>query len=187
MADERRGDWEHGVDENLVSLNAAQRVTDKEVDDHDIAIGKLEQVVFGDPTENLDGLGEQVHAMQKEVTRLRRVLDPDFEGKHGIVKDVAYLLDRDSHKKAREDRAVLREGWAWASITKIVVELLIVTALLLLNWERVEDFFKSRFHVKPDKVEQMIEDAKRPRHRRHKPKPIILPEAQDEPASEEMH
>jgi len=186
LAQDRREDWHDGVDARLASLTSAQRTTDDQLDDGEIRTTKLEQVVFGDPAENIAGLTEQLHSIQTELTRLIRLIDPDYAGKHGLLKDVAYLMDRDDVRKRREERSRMREGWAWESVTKIIVEFLLVVGLLILNWERVEDFARSAWgHLHHSSATAQVAKAAKAKKGRKK-KPIVLPEFEGDPTGSEV-
>ncbi len=177
--EERRDDWRHGVDENLVLLNSAQRSTDKELDELDLLAQKHERIILGDPENNKIGISAQtdsletlVNELRAEIRSLRATLYGDHTGHPGLEGRVDTLEDKRSAKERRE-------GWAWDSFTKITVELLLVIAMLLLNWERIEDLIKSKIHPSPPVAAQKV-------RRRKKPKPIVVPEINGEPAAENV-
>ncbi len=161
-------------------LNSAQRSTDKEIDELDLLTQRHERIILGDPENGKIGISAQSDSLENLINELRaemRSLRADLYGDHtghiGLDSRVGRLED----KRARADR---REGWAWDSVTKIIVELLVVIALLLLNWDRVEDFFKARMHHgKVPAAAPTKGRGKKPK----KPKPIVMPEASGEPAS----
>lgn len=177
MDGDRRGDWEKGVDENLAMLNSAQRTTDKELDDLDL----LDKVLRGDPEEGTDGLIARQHALENlhnelraELGRIKQELFGDHAGGPGLTQRVDVL----DGKRERLDK---REGYFWHFVTAVAVQLLFLSAALVLNWERVEDFFRRRFRHEPP---AHMETKKRGRPRRQKP--IVMPETNDEPSTEEV-
>ncbi len=172
MDGDRRGDWEKGVDENLAMLNSAQRSTDKELDDLDLLTQKHERILLGDAEEKKIGISAQidqqdilVNELRAELRSIKSTIYGDHTGHAGLETKVEKLEDKRRWSEKRE-------GWAWDSFTKIAVELLLVIAMLLLNWERIEDFFKARFGHPEQAPAAQTHKARRKR----KPKPIVLPE-----------
>ena len=163
-------------------LNTAQRVTDKELEDIDVKVESHERIILGDPENGKIGVAAQFDALETLVNELRAELRNVRATLHGDHTGHPGLESRVDAMEGRRARRDLREGYFWHFVTALGVQALFVIALLILNWERVEDFIKSRLHHPPA---QKIEPQKR--HKRHKPKPILIPEAQqDEPATEEM-
>lgn len=175
--EERRDDWRHGVDENLVSLNSAQRSTDKELDELDLLTQKHERIILGDPENDKIGISAQIDSLETLVNELRaelRTLKATLYGDHTGHPGLEGRMDNLEDRRKSKER---REGWAWDSFTKITVELLLVIAMLLLNWERIEDLIKSKIHPAPPAAAQKV------RHKK-KPKPIVLPEVTNDAATE---
>ncbi len=179
--DERRDDWKKGVDENLAMLNSAQRSIDNEIDELDLITQKHERVILGDAEKHEIGISAQVdqqeillNELRAELRTIRATLHGDHAGNPGVEQRVDKLEDKKKWKERRE-------GWAWDSFTKIAVELLLVVAMLLLNWERIEDLIKSKFHPTPPAAAQPA------KHRRkRKPKPIVLPEINGDSAAQDV-
>jgi hypothetical protein len=145
MADERRDDWRHGVDENLASLNSGQRSQDEKLAKLDAAQDEQDSLLHGDTDSGLIGRIEDVEA---EVRRLNAVVFMDALGNKGLHHDIKALLDR------REDR---RTGWG--NITKIIVAV-ITSGAVGLFWQDIRTFVLKRT---TDPVDQAIDRAKHPK------------------------
>lgn len=161
-------------------LNSAQRISDKELDDLDLKYEALDKVLRGDPEQGTDGMIARQHAnenmhneMRAELRGIKQELYGDHAGGDGLTQRVDYL-------DGKRERANQRAGYFWHFITAVAVQLLFLAAVLVLNWDRVEDFFRRRFSHEPPAHMQ----AKGRSRRR---KPIMIPDANDDGTTEEMH
>lgn len=150
--DDRRGEWERGVDENLASLNAGQRVWEREQKAIRKAIADQDALLRGDTGKETDGLIARLHQQENEIRLIRAVLFKDALGTGGLVEDVKAIRD------GREDRRA-----NWGDITKIIVAI-ITSGTLGLFWRDIHAVLARK---PTDPLSKMIENAKRPkvRHR----------------------
>ena len=123
--DERRGDWEHGVDENLASLNSGQRSQDEKLEKLEDSQEEVEAVLHGETDSGLIG---RIEDLEVEVSRLNAVIFQDALGKKGLHHDIQAIL------AGREDRRDSRGNW-----TKIVVAI-ITSGALGLFWKDIQSF-----------------------------------------------
>jgi len=169
--DERRDDWRHGVDENLASLNAGQRVHDSEISRLWKARSSDDKLLRGDPDKDTDGIIARIHTIENAINLLRAVVDVDKAGNKGLVGRVEAL-------EAREKSTV--ERWKfWVAIIGLIGAVIVS---VITNLDKIERFVAPP--KKPDRLHQMIDKAKHPRGR-----PIvryrIVPPAEQEPDEEE--
>jgi hypothetical protein len=150
--DERRDDWRHGVDENLASLNAGQRVWERELVVIRKLLGEFDRLLRGDTEKETDGLIARLHQQEVELNRIRAVLFKDVTGKGGLLDDVKNI------KEGREDRRL-----GWRNITKVAVAV-ITSGALGLFWHDIQTFINKKTS---DPVELMLENSKHRQTRRH--------------------
>lgn len=189
MGDDRRGDWEKGVDENLAMLNSTQRSTDKELDEHDIEIAKHDRIILGDPENGKIGISAQIDSLDNLVNELRAeyrsikaTLYGDHTGHAGIESRVDRLEDK---KEIAARRAEKREGYFWHFVTAVSLQILFLAGVVVLNWDRIEDFYVKHLKRAPAHA---IAPAKPRRPKKHKEqKPIVMPELGGDSTSQEMH
>jgi uncharacterized protein HemX len=151
--DERGGDWHRGVDENLASLNAGQRVWEREIDHLHKALSEIDTLLRGDPDRDTDGVIARLHQLENAINLLRAIILKDAAGGRGLVSRVEAL---ETGERSSDNR--------WKFATAVVVAVLSFAGLLLTNWDRLEGFLNS--HRKMDPLEKMIEKAKHPKARR---------------------
>lgn len=171
---DRRGDWERGVDENLAMLNTAQRVGDKQLEDLELEVSGLDRIIRGDLEDGKIGMGAQVDALETLVNSLRaefRALTVIVTGDHADGDGLEQRIVRMENR--REDRNRNRD-YFWHFVTATVSGTLVLAGLLVLNWERVEEFGRhvwEHWHPAPT-----IATVK-PKHSKHKrkQKPIVVP------------
>jgi hypothetical protein len=151
MGDERRDDWHHDVDESLVSLNAAQRITDRLLEDLDENYSALDRLLRGDTEKETDGLIGRFRVLERQISELNSVIFMDRAGDKGLWHDVKEL------KNKREDRRL-----GWKNITKVIVALVMSGLLGALGhfWNDIYDYLNRK---DTDPVDQAVEKAKRPR------------------------
>jgi hypothetical protein len=176
LVENRRGDWESSVNDRLVSLTSAQKTTDDELDEIQAAIARDDRILRGDPEEDHEGLQEAINRHQVLLNKLNAILNPDSLGNGGLLNDVRDL------KKDR-DRSEKREGYIWKFATAVVVQFLILTGLLVVNWDNIAAFIVLHEHIyQAAAIEKDTKKRKVARaHRKHK---VVLdaPEPQAEPA-----
>lgn len=167
--DERRDDWHRGVDENLASLNAAQRVWDREVNLIHKQLAEIDALLRGDPDRDTDGAIARLHQLENGINLLKAVVLGDAAGGRGLLGRVQ-IIERG--ERTSDNR--------WKFATAVVVAGLSLVGLLITNWDRIEAFIQKQH--KPDPVEQMIEKAKHPKARRRH---VVIREEPAEPEPEE--
>lgn len=149
----RRGDWNQRVDETLLTLTTSQRVNDQIIEDLEIKLADISRQLFGDESEDIHGLVERLHEMDRVVAALKAIVLPDQTGKGGFAWRLDALEDR------RQERIEARSyRWKFYGI--------VVFALILLVREVVHDL--PQFEVwwnRPtqDTLQKKIDKAKRPR------------------------
>lgn len=127
--DERRDDWRHGVDENLASLNAGQRVWEHEFKTLKRAQASIDKLLRGDPEKDTDGLIARLHHQETEINHLKAVVDVDKAGNKGIVHRVEEL-------ESREKTTV--EVWKfWVAILGFIGAILVA---IITNLDKIERF-----------------------------------------------
>jgi hypothetical protein len=150
---DRRGDWEKGVDENLASLNAGQRVWEHEQKlvrkvqaDHD-------RIMRGDPERDTDGLIARLHNEENKVAMLEAVVLKDKAGGKGLSGRVQALEDRERTADTRLK--------VWIALIGLLSAILVA---VVSNLDRIERFMGKE---SKDPVHQAIERAKRPRKKKY--------------------
>lgn len=148
---DRRDDWAHGVDENLASLNAGQRVQDREsqlirkqIRDHDF-------LLRGDPEKETDGQIARLHNAENEILLLKAVLIKDAIGGRGLVDRVEALES--------QERGSDRRLKVYIALIGLISALLVAVAS---NLDRIESFIKKD----TDPLHQKIDRIKHPPRRR---------------------
>ena len=148
--DDRRGDWEHGVDENLAGLNTGQRVTDRLLEDLDQNYGALDRLLRGDAEKETDGLIAKVHEIETKLARINAVLFVDSTGHKGIQHDVESLLSGER---------TVAERWKFAAA--VLVAALSLLGLVLTNWLKITSYVEDKTITNP--LDQAGEQSKHPR------------------------
>ena len=174
MDGDRRGDWENDVNKNLISLNTAVQSVQKLIEELELDYAAFDRVLRGDAEEGTDGLIARQHTtenmvneLRAELRTLRTVVEGDHTGTPGLKQKVDSLL-------GKRERSEKREGYFWHFITASVGSVLMVRTLLILNWERIEDFVKAHW---PHSA-QVTQQQKKKHGGKKKQKPIVLPELQ---------
>jgi uncharacterized protein HemX len=149
------------VDENLASLNAGQRVWERELTAIRKALVDIDFLLRGDPTKDTDGIVARIHKQENDVNLLRAVLLKDATGGRGLVGRVEVL-------ETGERRA--SDYWKFA--TASIVAIISLLGLVLTNLDHIESFLGEK---RKDPLGQMIDRSKRPRYHRY-----ILPDEENE-------
>lgn len=141
--DERRDDWRQGVDENLASLNAGQRIFDREVDNLHKILAEIDKDLRGSLEDERDGLIARFRAIETTVNMLKGVIDVDRAGNKGLLGRVEALegLDRKAERRLR----------VWIALIGLISALLVGA---LSNFDRLEAIFarKAKTHEKRPKT-----------------------------------
>ncbi len=169
--DERREDWRQGVDENLASLNAGQRVWEREVGIILKQLDEADHLLRGDPDKDTDGVMARLHNLENDLALMRAIVLKDAAGGRGLVDRVAAL---ESGERTAGDR--------WKFATAVIVAVISFAGLIVTNLDRIESAFTRK--GKPDKLTEMIERAKRPKARPRHANVRELPPEQPEPDAE---
>lgn len=148
---ERRDDWRKGVDENLASLNAGQRVWEREIVNLFRMLGEADKLLRGDPEKDTDGLVARLHNIENSVALLKAVVQKDAAGGKGLIGRVEAL---ESGERTSEHK--------WKFATAIVVAIVSFVGLLITNWGKMSAYLNKK---STDPVSQKIERAKHPRVR----------------------
>lgn len=154
--DERRDDWRHGVDENLASLNTGQRVTDKLIEDLELAQEHIDRLLRGDTEKGTDGVISRLHQLEDALQEIRAIM----------------------LKKKLAEVEIAKSKWEFSG--RIIERIIIVAVALLLGWEKLVPLYKKLMHQKLGQPEQAIEDAAHPRPRRKSYKVIVRPDGSEE-------
>lgn len=145
--DEERA-WRHRVDEHLVVLTTAQKVTNDHLDQIDETLDALDRTIRGDYEKDRDGIVARMENMERSVALLHSVLFKDSTGKKGLVDTVDVLI---SGKIERREK---RKDY----IT-IAIAIISTIGLIITNLDRIESFWVHIFiKTKPPVVVK---------HRRH--------------------
>lgn len=155
--DDRRGDWAHGVDENLAALNSGQRSQDEKLKHLEEGQEDLDNTLHGDTDSGLIG---RIEDLETEVARLNAVIFQDASGKKGLHHDILMVLE------GREDRRL-----GWGNITKIVVALIMAGLV-------------GRFYG--DLVKAVMPKPKPPVERKRPHRRVIIREIPPDPPEEEQ-
>lgn len=154
MIDERRDDWRHGVDENLASLNAGQRVWERE--NHLIRklLTEQDHLLRGDAEKETDGLIARMHHLENEINLLKAVVLKDKAGNNGLAGRVELLETRER-----------TSGHRWQFVTALVVAVLSLIGVIVTSWPQI---WATLNRKRTDPLGQMIEKVKNPKPRYHR-------------------
>jgi hypothetical protein len=165
--DERREDWHRGVDENLASLNAGQRVWERELGMIRKLLAETDNLLRGDPNKDTDGAIARLHLVENEINLLKALLLKDAAGGKGIIGRVEDLES--------EERKSDRWLKVWIAVIGLLSALLVAAAS---NFDRIAAYLNRK---NTDPLSRKIENAKHPKARRRH---VIIrqePEPEDPP------
>src|SRR5689334_6220954 len=97
--DERRDDWRRGVDENLASLNAGQRVWERELAIIRKLLAETDNLLRGDAEKDTDGAIARLHQAETAINLLKAVLLKDAAGGKGLMGRVEDLENADKRSE----------------------------------------------------------------------------------------
>lgn len=135
MGDEDR------INERLVDLTTAQKVTNDHLDQIDETLDALDKVIRGSYEKDSDGLISRFHEVETGITKLNAVVFQDATGKKGLVATVDGLVS------GRMDAVERRK-----SNVSIIIAVITSTALVLTNLDRIGAFWANL--VGPKKIEK---------------------------------
>jgi hypothetical protein len=145
---DRREDWTRGVDENLASLNASQRVWDRELIVIRKLLGEFDSLLRGNTEKETDGMIARLHHQENDINRLKAIIQTDASGGKGVLMRL-YDLERGDQKAERRLKI-------WLAIISVVS---VGIGGLIANFDRLAAYYK-----RPEPpVEQAIEKAKHPK------------------------
>lgn len=173
MENDRREDWRNSVNDRLVSLTSAQKTTDDELDEIQEKLREIDHILRGYPDEDLEGLIASRDKLATQVLKFNALLMPDIHGHGGVVNDLNEVLQ---NRTAREKRA----DHFWKFATAVVVQFLILIGLLVVNWDRIQEYIVLHEHIyQAASIEK--DTKKRKALRAHKKrKAVEVPEASNE-------
>jgi hypothetical protein len=168
--DERRDEWHRGVDENLASLNAGQRVWEREQKALLKLLREIDDDLRGSIGNETDGMIHRLRAVETAINMFRGIIDVDRAGNKGLVGRVEAL-----EKRERSSDTRLK---VWIAIIGLLSAFL---SAAVFNLDKIEKILNRQ--VKSDPLEQMIDKVKhpKPRHRHY----TIRPQPAEEPEAEE--
>lgn len=150
--DDRRDDWRRGVDENLASLNAGQRIWEREFGSIRKLSAEIDKLLRGDPDRDTDGIIARLHQQENAINMLKALVLKDTAGNIGLIARVEAL---ESGERTSGNR--------WQFATAVTVAVISLLGLLMTNWERLEAILSRE---SKDPVTQMINRAKHPRKKK---------------------
>lgn len=152
--DDRRDDWHHGVEENLASLNAGQRVWERDLHAIRKTLADIDNLLRGDPEKDTDGIVARLHSQENEVNLLKAILLKDRAGNKGIVGRVE---DLESGERRSETHLKL-----WVALISLASAM---TVAAISNLDRIEAFVNRR------KIEQVSHKGShsKAKHKREEP------------------
>jgi hypothetical protein len=172
-------EWRNSVDERLVNLVSSQKTTDDDLDEIRVEQAKFDRVLRGDPEENREGMAQSLDRLQAEVTKFNRIFDKDHLGNGGLREDISYLMDDRRRHERREDNA-------WKFVTAICVQFLILIGLLIVNWDRIQEFLVLHEHIYQAASIERDTKRKKAARARHKRKAVVIPEGPNEPETSDV-
>jgi hypothetical protein len=194
LENERRDDWKSGVDQNLMALNAAQRVADRLVNDLVKKYTSIDKTLRGDSELDTDGITARMHTLENTVNLLRAELKASKGELSGEIRALKNTVDGDMAGNAGHEQRIdvlegkrkdkdKRAGYFWHFVGVTATGSVMVTGWMILNWEHVEQFAAAVWrHIHPAPVVTVKAAPKRVKH--HRPKAAAVPEVHDEPSPE---
>lgn len=144
----RDEEWCAKVDHEQTTLMLGYQSILQELSQARTLITELDAVLRGDPTEDREGISEQLHQIQKDLALLKAVVFKDATGRGGLLDDVRAI------KEGREDRRI----WN-GSLTKIIVAA-ITSGFLAHFWGEIRAYINKKTN---DPLDEMIDAAKHPK------------------------
>ena len=138
-------DWRARVDQSLVNLTSAQRVTDDQLDDLELKYEALDKVLRGDPEKDTDGVIARLHNLETSLNAI-----------HAERLKIQIADDN-------------TRGIKWQVWGSIVVAIIGALAGILPNLGRIKISLTpfSKIQYEPDtKLQREIEADKRKHHKK---------------------
>lgn len=149
--------WRKQVDHEQMTLMTGHQVLRDLVEDLRARIRELDIVLRGERGKS--GLVAEYDRHDEKLTKLYAVIFQDSTGQKGIIHEVDVLMGR----KAYKDQA---RPYKWEFWKAIIVAMITSGGVvgLMTHWSQIKAWLPKE---RPDKVEQMIENARnpKPRHR----------------------
>lgn len=128
------------IDERLVDLTTAQKVTNDHLDTIDETLDALDRTIRGDYEKDHDGLVARFKELEHSVSQLNAVVFQDSTGKKGLIATVDGLVSGKMEKVERRQHKV-----------SIIIAIITSSALVLTNLDKIGSFWKTLFGKnKPD-------------------------------------
>lgn len=148
------------IDERLVDLTTAQKVTNDHLDSIDETLDILDRTIRGDYEKDHDGLVARFKELEHAVSQLNAVIFQDSTGQKGLVATVDALVSGKMEKVERRQHKV-----------SIIIAIITSSALVLTNLDKIGTFWKlifgksksdvsGRHHAKTKKI--IVEDEESP-------------------------
>ena len=134
-------DWQNRVDERLVDLTTAQKVTNDHLDQIDETLDALDRTIRGDYEKDHDGLVARFKEVEHSVSLLNAIILQDSTGKKGLVATVDALVSGNMEVVERRKHNV-----------SIIIAIITSGALIITNLDKIGVFWMHLFG-KPKPVE----------------------------------
>ena len=158
--------------ERIANLQNGEALQNDRLDEIEEHLDQIDHLLEGRPDDKNDnGLKGDIHEIAVGLNSLRALMQPDSLGAGGVIHRLKAL-----EKKAGFDEK--REEYRWKFWLALIGFVSAATVAVISNLDRIEAFLNR--HDKPDKVSQMIENAKHPRPRHRHIKIVIPPETQED-------
>ncbi len=149
--DERRDDWRRGVDENLASLNAGQRIWERELATLRKLLGEIIDDLRGSISNETDGIIHRLREAEASVQMLKSIIDVDRIGESGLMGRVEALERRE---RTSETRLKI-----WIAVIGLLSAL---ASAAVFNIDKIE----ASLNKQPkDPIDQAIDRARHPKPR----------------------
>lgn len=144
--------WRDDVNSRLVSLTAAQKNTDDDIDELARKIEEFDELLHGDRRERDSGLVGQLNAIETALNAVLRILHPDNLGKGGLINEHNALRDEVLGRKKSSE-------YTWKNWTAIVVAAIGAIALLVQQWPTISDYWRKEMKAQ-GQVHREVQRAK---------------------------
>lgn len=122
------------VNESLVNLTTAQKVTNDHLDSIDETLDALDRVIRGDYEKDQDGLVARFKKVETYVNELRAVVLEDSTGKKGLVTTVEGLVTGKMEKVERRQNKI-----------SLIIAIITSLTLVVTNIDKIGSFWNMLF------------------------------------------
>jgi len=150
--------WRELTDERIKNLTTDMTVVQDQQEYLEGKLSELLKLIRGGADSRDQGINGDIQEAQKSIRRMEALLLPAYGQEEGIIPRRLNTVEK--HLGISVKRTELH----WKFITAVAVAAISTLGLLLREWPDLRD---QLFNSKPDKLEQMLEKAKKPR-RRHR-------------------